>query len=195
MIENTESDGDRRHTPLSAARNAAGRFDEDLRPTPLPPARNLGAELVDRGDGWHVSPEVEAAAAEGRQVLGAVGGVGVGYNIPPTLARHAFSPMTFHVLDGDPVDSDWCSHMYGDPAVPGAHGLRVCAQMADAGVHQAEPDERCGRCRQAFDPSDTSVEGRARYRDWPFCRGCISRCHESTDAFHECAVCRWMAPR
>lgn len=27
-------------------------------PPPLPPVRNLAAELIDTGDGWHVSPEV-----------------------------------------------------------------------------------------------------------------------------------------
>ncbi|MFI2184564.1 hypothetical protein [Streptomyces sioyaensis] len=49
--------------------------------------------------------------------------------------------------------------------------------------------ETCGRCRQPFDTTDTRFNGRAQSRGTPFCRGCVDRCHESTDAFHRCPVC------
>ncbi len=53
---------------------------------------------------------------------------------------------------------------------------------------QAEA-EKCGRCRQPFDPADRRFDGSARYEETPWCRGCVDRCHESTDFAHACAVC------
>jgi hypothetical protein len=47
----------------------------------------------------------------------------------------------------------------------------------------------CGRCRQPFDPADARFDGHAQHGTTPFCRGCVDRCHESTDAFHVCPVC------
>lgn len=52
------------------------------------------------------------------------------------------------------------------------------------------PAEACGKCEKPFDPADTRHNGRARYAATPYCNGCIDRCHESTDAFHVCAICR-----
>jgi len=56
----------------------------------------------------------------------------------------------------------------------------------------AEADEidACGKCRRAFDPTDTRHDGHARHNSTPWCRRCIDRCYESTDAFHQCAICR-----
>jgi hypothetical protein len=51
----------------------------------------------------------------------------------------------------------------------------------------AEP-EACGRCSAPFDPDDTAFDGRARYRNTLFCRGCIDQCHEA-DADHRCIIC------
>lgn len=53
----------------------------------------------------------------------------------------------------------------------------------------AEQAEQCGKCRTPFDPSDTSFDGRARHNETPWCRSCVDRCHESTDAFHRCVIC------
>ncbi|MFD7516058.1 hypothetical protein ACFV85_14825 [Streptomyces niveus] len=53
----------------------------------------------------------------------------------------------------------------------------------------AEPTS-CAKCRTAFDPTDGRFDGRARHARTPYCRHCIDRCHESTDAFHVCAICR-----
>lgn len=50
-------------------------------------------------------------------------------------------------------------------------------------------EPKCGRCSRLFDPTDKSFNGAARYGNSPFCRGCVDRCHESTDAFHQCPVC------
>ncbi len=48
----------------------------------------------------------------------------------------------------------------------------------------------CGKCGKPFDPTDTRFDGAARYRDTHWCKRCVDLCHESTDAFHICAVCR-----
>ncbi|TJZ55581.1 hypothetical protein FCH28_09575 [Streptomyces piniterrae] len=50
--------------------------------------------------------------------------------------------------------------------------------------------ETCGQCRRPFDAADTRFDGQARHHETPFCRGCVDRCHESTDVGHECPVCR-----
>lgn len=55
--------------------------------------------------------------------------------------------------------------------------------------NRAAAEERCGRCNRPFDPTDTRWDGQARYAETPFCRSCIDRCHESTDAFHRCPIC------
>jgi hypothetical protein len=47
----------------------------------------------------------------------------------------------------------------------------------------------CGRCGNRFDASDPSFDGAAEYRDSGFCRGCVDRCHESSDFAHACPVC------
>ncbi|MGW7362000.1 hypothetical protein ACWGI8_00880 [Streptomyces sp. NPDC054841] len=55
--------------------------------------------------------------------------------------------------------------------------------------HGSEPAPACGHCRQPFDPTDKRFDGRARHADTPWCRACVDRCHESTDAFHACPMC------
>ncbi|MFE9921599.1 hypothetical protein ACFYQA_08450 [Streptomyces sp. NPDC005774] len=55
---------------------------------------------------------------------------------------------------------------------------------------EEKPAGACGQCRQSFDPSDTRFDGKAQQTGTPYCRGCVDRCHESTDAFHVCAICR-----
>jgi hypothetical protein len=59
-------------------------------------------------------------------------------------------------------------------------------------VEQAAADERaknrCGRCHQPFDPTDTRFDGRARYRNTPHCRACVDNCHEGS-AEHVCVIC------
>lgn len=67
-------------------------------------------------------------------------------------------------------------------------------QLSHAENRQArQPDpsgpEKCARCRRTFDPDDTRFDGRAKHGTTPFCRSCVDRCHESTDAFHACPVC------
>jgi hypothetical protein len=59
-------------------------------------------------------------------------------------------------------------------------------------VTDSEPNQppHCARCHQHFDPTDTRFDGHAQHQDTPFCRQCVDRCHESSDAFHQCAVCR-----
>lgn len=47
----------------------------------------------------------------------------------------------------------------------------------------------CRRCRIPFDPEDKSPTGRARYAATRWCRGCVDRCHESTDFAHSCVIC------
>ncbi|NGO43770.1 hypothetical protein [Streptomyces ureilyticus] len=52
-----------------------------------------------------------------------------------------------------------------------------------------DPKTSCSKCRTVFDPADTRHDGHDRHGDGPFCRRCIDRCHESTDAFHACVIC------
>ncbi len=63
-------------------------------------------------------------------------------------------------------------------------------QLAQEETEAAErAKNKCGRCRQTFDPTDTAFDGHARHKDSPWCRWCVDRCHESTDAFHACPIC------
>lgn len=85
-----------------------------------------------------------------------------------------------------------------------SHTVRAVAdvlrRMADAaeqgetdtreGASTPQPTKTCRNCRKPFDPTDTRFDGRARSGNTPYCRSCVDRCHESTDAFHVCAVCR-----
>ena len=50
--------------------------------------------------------------------------------------------------------------------------------------------DECGCCNNPFDASDATPDGSARYAESPWCRGCVDRCYEATDAFHECVICR-----
>jgi hypothetical protein len=52
-----------------------------------------------------------------------------------------------------------------------------------------EASEICGKCKQPFDPADTRFDGRARYHLTPYCRGCVSRCHDTEIADHRCVIC------
>lgn len=85
-----------------------------------------------------------------------------------------------------------------DPAKIRAELLQVAA-VCQAWVHDldsrtgAAPKpaaEACAKCRQPFDPRDLAFDGHARHGGTPFCRRCVDRCHESTDAFHRCAICQ-----
>jgi hypothetical protein len=57
-------------------------------------------------------------------------------------------------------------------------------------ANAAEQPRVCGRCRKPFDPTDTRWDGHAEKGTTGFCRSCVDRCHESTDAFHVCPICR-----
>jgi hypothetical protein len=57
------------------------------------------------------------------------------------------------------------------------------------GRPMTDSDQKCKRCRRPFDPTDNESTGAARYAQTQFCRGCVDRCHESTDAFHQCPIC------
>jgi len=52
------------------------------------------------------------------------------------------------------------------------------------------PSEACAKCKTPFDPDDTRfVDSKARYKETPYCRDCVDRCHDSNDAFHRCVIC------
>lgn len=65
------------------------------------------------------------------------------------------------------------------------------AELAGVQATDKEPPaEACGKCKTPFDPTDIRfVDSRARYRETPYCRSCVDRCHDSTDAFHRCVIC------
>ncbi|WP_435252201.1 hypothetical protein [Streptomyces tendae] len=60
---------------------------------------------------------------------------------------------------------------------------------AIAGDHRTET-AACAKCKTPFDPDDTSFDGRGQHYRTPYCRRCVDRCHESTDASHACVICR-----
>jgi len=47
----------------------------------------------------------------------------------------------------------------------------------------------CLKCKIPFDPTDTSSEGSAMHGGGPFCRHCVTLCHDSEIADHRCMVC------
>lgn len=74
--------------------------------------------------------------------------------------------------------------------VPPEPDVPVVVPLGLSPLAAAPPAEVCGRCGRPFGPTDSRWGGHARYGDTPWCRACIDRCHESTDAGHQCAVCR-----
>jgi len=52
-------------------------------------------------------------------------------------------------------------------------------------------DNACGRCGYPIDDTDPRHDGRARHEGTPWCRRCVSDCHEATDFAHECPVCTY----
>lgn len=64
----------------------------------------------------------------------------------------------------------------------------IAANLPHEETTQEQP-ETCDQCRTPFDPADARFNGRARFSITPFCRRCVDRCHEATDATHQCAVC------
>lgn len=47
----------------------------------------------------------------------------------------------------------------------------------------------CAKCRLPFNPEDQRFDGHARDRDTPYCRGCVTRCHDTEVADHRCVIC------
>lgn len=94
-------------------------------------------------------------------------------------------------VDYDIHKSIQCGEEDGEDTYPDetetvfAHLQRLAAE-AGAAEEQPRP---CGRCNKPFDPTDTRWDGRAEHNATGFCRSCVDRCHESTDAFHRCAIC------
>ena len=64
-------------------------------------------------------------------------------------------------------------------ALPGAVEPKAKEQSAEA----------CGKCRTAFDPSDTRFDGHARYYLTPYCKRCVDACHDNEIADHRCVIC------
>ncbi|AQS70873.1 hypothetical protein [Streptomyces pactum] len=70
---------------------------------------------------------------------------------------------------------------------------RITTVVERPATEDATPEETaeaCGKCQRPFNPDDPRWDGSARYASTPYCRGCIDRCHDSTDAFHVCVICR-----
>ncbi|MFF3497410.1 hypothetical protein ACFYWS_39465 [Streptomyces sp. NPDC002795] len=53
----------------------------------------------------------------------------------------------------------------------------------------SEQPAACAKCRVPFDPTDPRADGRSRYRDTPYCRICVNRCHDTEIADHRCVIC------
>jgi hypothetical protein len=61
--------------------------------------------------------------------------------------------------------------------------------LAAARPATAVPAPSCASCHRPFDPADDRHDGRAQYRDTPWCLGCVDRCHDSESADHRCRIC------
>lgn len=72
---------------------------------------------------------------------------------------------------------------------------QAVAEFLKGDAAEELPAEACGKCEEPFDPADTRHDGRAQQEGTPYCRRCVDRCHESTDAFHVCTICREGAQR
>lgn len=104
------------------------------------------------------------------------------------------------VLDDKPLmDIEWTTaylreQLAKHPATGYVTVVQAHARLAEGkswseAVALPTGEDRCGKCRTPFDPTDTRFDGRGRHGDAPWCRRCVDRCHESTDAFHICPVC------
>lgn len=85
-----------------------------------------------------------------------------------------------------------------------ASGCRFCV-ICDSTLLPDEPGDRCGAgrhagtedevpaaevCGHCGDPfADVWGASRERYGTTRWCRGCVDRCHESTDFAHTCLIC------
>jgi len=92
------------------------------------------------------------------------------------------------------VDGRWQPLPVAGPAGRWAYAtaddaLRTATRLAKEMASGDQIAAACGRCRRLFDPSDTRFDGHGRHRDTPWCRECVDRCHDSTDAFHKCPIC------
>lgn len=76
----------------------------------------------------------------------------------------------------------------GYVTVDQAHAALDAGKSWSEAVTLPAEEDRCGKCRRPFDPSDTRFDGRARYRETPFCGSCIDNCHEGS-AEHVCTIC------
>lgn len=138
--------------------------------------------------------ETDEASLEKLRRMAAQKAVGHATVLETTNAYEAQpTQLTRRVLTPNEHDRAWHA-IEGAAGTPGAdpgtvlnavlHALRIEAPTAEA--EQA----KCAKCQQHFDPADTRFNGRAQQDGTPYCRGCVDRCHESTDAFHVCVICR-----
>lgn len=103
-----------------------------------------------------------------------------------TELGNQFAAMRYHEQgpDGWPA-----SHPVGPH-----HVAKTLRELLAEGKPTA-PANACDKCAMPFDPADTRHDGRAQHAGAPYCKGCVDRCHESTDAFHVCDICRDTAGR
>jgi hypothetical protein len=86
--------------------------------------------------------------------------------------------------------ADEADPMVGSLARDGFGADEIAEMLSRPAATEEKPTEACGKCKKPFDPTDTRHDGQARHGVTSFCRRCVDRCHESTDAFHECVICR-----
>lgn len=109
-------------------------------------------------------------------------------------------------LNEQPAERSWTTILLeevyeagaeSDPARIRAELIQVAAVCAAwiydidrRGATDAQQVDACGKCRQPFNPADTSYNGHARYANTPYCRGCVEHCHDTEIADHACVICR-----
>ena len=98
---------------------------------------------------------------------------------------HALPPIDFPGRLAGRVPAPRCGAQEGRTALFAAD---VTCPACITSMALDQPAEACGRCAVPFDPTDTAFDGRARYGETLFCRGCVDQCHEA-DAGHRCIIC------
>lgn len=166
----------------AAARRALAALDDLIANTTDPGVESLGArfELSRALIGVQPSPLSQAAARElsktERDTL----------RFALDLAQEQMFSRGDEFTDDDQAAVDSLRRM----AVQTVVGHATVSETTTAYEAPAPEQAKCAKCRQPFDPADTRFDGRARYAETPYCRRCVDRCHESTDAFHVCPICR-----
>lgn len=144
---------------------------------------NKAPDHLTKNDPWHNM--VSAAALAGRQAADRVL-----RSTDEEFEQARDNGRAFRARLGTPRVMHITSDGQPQPVEPDPLAAVRPAEVRPATPAEATAD-RCDKCRRPFDQSDPSFEGLARHSNTPFCRECITLCHDSEIADHWCAVDEW----